>query len=108
YRNLLIVFFLCGLWHGAAWNFVLWGLLHDSFLVIERLGFDRFLAARVKPVQHVYTLLVVMVGWVLFRADSLSYASSFLGAMFGMARGDGVQYHLGLYANPGVLLAFAA
>lgn len=82
FRNLILVFFLCGLWHGASWTFVIWGLYHGLFLVAERLGL-KFLLQRVwKPIRHLYTLLVVMVGWVFFRADSFSYAFAFIGKMF--------------------------
>src|SRR5262249_35882888 len=90
YRNLVIVFFLCGLWHGASWNFVVWGLWHGVFLVVERVF------ATSSPKQNagamawtfwprVYTLLVVMIGWVFFRAETLSGAVAFLTAMTGLA-----------------------
>ena len=84
YRNLLIVFALCGLWHGASWNFVLWGLYHGLFLVLERQrpvrrALDRLPGA----LGWVYTMAVVAVGWVLFRADTLPAACSYIGAMFG-------------------------
>jgi len=85
YLNLATVFLLCGLWHGASWNFVIWGALHGAFLVLERLGFQRLLERVWSPVRHVYTLLVVLVTWVFFRAPTLSAASSFLHAMFGGA-----------------------
>jgi alginate O-acetyltransferase complex protein AlgI len=92
--NLLLVFFLCGLWHGAAWNFVLWGLYHGAFLVLERLGrgssagerLGARLARLPAPLASLYTLLVVMVGWVLFRAESLGDVGRFLAALVG-ARG---------------------
>src|SRR5262245_5148881 len=80
YRNLVTVFFLCGLWHGASWNFVIWGLWHGTFLVIERVASSG--ERRGRPfLSHVYTLVVVMIGWVFFRADTLSHAVAFLGAM---------------------------
>ncbi len=84
YLNLLIVFFLCGLWHGASWNFVAWGLYHGGFLVIERLGQGRWLAVLPRPLRHLYTLLVVMIGWVLFRAESMTYALGYVKALFGL------------------------
>ena len=80
-RNLLIVFLLTGLWHGAAWTFVIWGLYHGGFLLLERFGLGRLLARAPRPVGHVYALLVVMAGWVLFRAESLPRALGYLGAM---------------------------
>ena len=81
-RNLFIVFFLCGFWHGASWNFVVWGLYHGSFLIIERAGFHKLLIRLWKPVQHFYVILVVMIGWVFFRADTIGYALQYLQRMF--------------------------
>ncbi|PZQ62186.1 MAG: hypothetical protein DI570_11905 [Phenylobacterium zucineum] len=80
-RNLLIVFLLTGLWHGAAWTFVLWGLYHGAFLLAERLGLGRLLAAGPRVLSRAYTLLAVMIGWVLFRAETLPDALGYLGRM---------------------------
>jgi len=76
------VFFLTGLWHGSSWNFVFWGLFHGLFLVIERMGFDKILQKAWKPFQHFYTLSVVTISWVFFRADSFSHAYDYLHSMF--------------------------
>lgn len=89
YFNLLIVFVLCGFWHGAAWNFIVWGAHHGLFLIIERMGLGRILAAAPKPVSLIYTLLVVMSGWVWFRAETLPDAVVYFGALFEL-QGDGV------------------
>ncbi len=81
YRNLMIVFFLTGLWHGASWNFVIWGLFHGTFLVLERIfPIEKFL--RFRLLQSVYTLLIVVVAWVFFRAETLSGAWAYLNRMF--------------------------
>jgi alginate O-acetyltransferase complex protein AlgI len=85
YLNLLIVFFLCGLWHGASWTFVVWGLYHGVFLVLERTRFGGLIKLLPRPMRHAYALLVVMVGWVLFRADTFQEGMGLLGAMFGFA-----------------------
>ena len=70
YRNLMIVFFLTGLWHGASWNFVIWGLFHGTFLVLERIfPIEKILHFRL--LKSIYTLLVVIVAWVFFRAETL-------------------------------------
>jgi alginate O-acetyltransferase complex protein AlgI len=82
YVNLWLVFLLCGLWHGAGWTFVAWGLYHGLFLVLERRGLARWLERLGAPFGHAYTLLVVMCGWVLFRSDSIPQAGAFLRAMF--------------------------
>jgi alginate O-acetyltransferase complex protein AlgI len=82
--NLLIVFLATGIWHGAAWSFVIWGLWHGGFLILERLlGSPRNVV-----LARVYTLLVVLVGWVFFRSNTLGEAVDFIGHMFGRA-GDG-------------------
>ena len=83
--NLFLVFFLCGLWHGANWTFVVWGMLHGSFLVIERLWLGQVLAKQARVVQHAYTLVVVMLAWVIFRANDFTQAANVIQAMFGMA-----------------------
>ncbi len=82
YLNLVIVFFLTGFWHGASWSFIIWGLFHGFFMVIERLGFDKLLDKLWKPIANMYALLVVMFAWVLFRADTLSYALRYWRALF--------------------------
>ena len=84
YRNLLIVFFVTGLWHGASLNFVVWGLFHGVFLLVERAGLGKWLDRVPAIVGHVYTLLVVLVGWVFFRATDLSSAVAYLGKMVGL------------------------
>jgi alginate O-acetyltransferase complex protein AlgI len=82
YVNLIIVFFITGFWHGASWTFVVWGLFHGSFLIIERIGLGNILDKSPKIISNFYTLIVVMMGWVLFRADDFSLAGSFYKALF--------------------------
>src|SRR5262249_42960250 len=86
YRNLVIVFLLCGLWHGAAWTFVLWGAYYGLLLVIERLGFGRALAKAPSPRQQACCLLAVALGWVLFRSNSLEQGIDMLARMFVLVR----------------------
>lgn len=99
YLNLFIVFFLTGLWHGASWNFVVWGLIHGFFIVLERIGGDKILNRLWKPIQHLYTLTIVLFAWVLFRADDFSYAWGYYKAMFGQNNADYVFYELSKYLN---------
>lgn len=73
YCNLIIVFFVTGLWHGASFNFILWGLWHGVLQVIERLGFNKLLT-RYKGFAHIYTIIAFIFGWVIFRADNLVQA----------------------------------
>jgi alginate O-acetyltransferase complex protein AlgI len=85
--NLLIVFFLVGLWHGASWAFVVWGLWHGTFLILERTPFGLALEKAWRPLRHVYAMLVVVVGWVFFRSSNdLSYAIVYLKNMFFMGK----------------------
>ena len=88
YRNLLIVFFLTGLWHGASWNFIVWGMFYGIFLIAERIGLDDLLHRLPSVVSRIYTLMVVVIGWVFFRADNLTKAWIYLKSMFGMNFGD--------------------
>jgi alginate O-acetyltransferase complex protein AlgI len=129
YGNLVTVFFLCGLWHGASWNFVIWGLWHGSFLVIERVLFNRGdrkarreqdgsaisavsavpsgpLAWPIWP--HVYTLAVVMIGWVFFRADTLPAAIAFLKSLAGLTQAAPTPYTVAWSLTPELWLALAA
>ncbi len=111
YFNLVVVFFLCGLWHGASWNFVVWGLFHGLFAIWERLGLLQIIEKRqwLSPLGHIYTLLVVMVGWVFFRADRLGDASAFLQAMANLSNhSNNTAYYLGYYFNTEIWLAMAA
>ena len=101
-RNILVVWMLTGLWHGASWNFVLWGLGFAVLLVAEKLVYGRLLQ-RTHVLKHVYTLLLVTLSFVLFNADSVSEAVSQLGAMFGagglpLVSTEGV-YYLKSYAG---------
>ncbi len=83
YRNLITVFVLCGVWHGANWTFVLWGLWHGAFLVVERLGLKRRLLRVPAWMRWLYALLAVMGGWVLFRSADLSTAVDYLASLVG-------------------------
>ena len=106
--NLLCVFFLCGLWHGASWNFVIWGLFHGSFLVLERWPLLARLRALPAPLHHAYLLFVVLVSWVFFRTETLGDSIQFLKAMFGFASlGDAVP-GFGMFSNALVLVAVIA
>jgi alginate O-acetyltransferase complex protein AlgI len=87
YLNLLLVFFLCGLWHGAAYSFIVWGLFHGVLLVLERLGLRRILGRIPAIGANGYTMLMVMIGWVLFRVDNLPQAGWVLTALLGLHQG---------------------
>ncbi|MBL0714429.1 MAG: MBOAT family protein [Desulfosarcina sp.] len=108
--NMAVVFVLCGLWHGANWTFLAWGIYHGLFLIIERLtGLRRMPARRWVVTRRAVTLLIVTVGWVLFRAADFGQAAGFLSAMFSW-RDLPLAYDLSLRLNPwdlGILLGAA-
>ena len=81
--NLVAVFFLCGLWHGASWTFVAWGLFHGIFLVLEKTPWGTALDKLPRPLRHAYTIFAVMMGWVLFRSDTFAGAGHYFAALFG-------------------------
>lgn len=83
-RNILVVWLLTGLWHGAAWNFVLWGLFFAVFLTVEKLWYGRALA-KTRVFKHIYVLLLVVVSFVLFDANSVEEAAAAIGGLFGAA-----------------------
>jgi alginate O-acetyltransferase complex protein AlgI len=95
YFNLWLVFLLSGLWHGAAWNFVAWGAFHGLFLVADRLFLVKFLEKLGKIPAILFTFFVTLIGWVLFRAETLSHALGYLKAMFSF-RSEGVAADLDL------------
>lgn len=80
--NLLIVWSLTGLWHGASWNFVMWGLYYGVLLIIEKYFLGRYLEKAPSWLQHAYTMVIVMIGWVFFSSADLSAALSYLQNMF--------------------------
>jgi alginate O-acetyltransferase complex protein AlgI len=92
YVNLIVVFFLCGLWHGANWTFVVWGMIHGCFLILERVGIAKLLARMPRPVRHLYTLMVVMLAWVFFRSADLPQALQHLRVMFGLGGVSSMEF----------------
>jgi len=111
YINLWIVFLLVGLWHGAGWNFIFWGIYQGFFLVIERIElvkktFNRILLPKI--FSHLYLILVVMIGWVFFRSKDFNYAVSFIRQLSQVFENKAYQnaYHsLAYFARRDVLLA---
>lgn len=81
--NLFIVFFVTGFWHGASWNFLVWGLMHGLFLVLERTNFGSFIKRIPTVFQSLYVLFVVIMAWVCFRSESLAFSLEYYKIMFG-------------------------
>jgi D-alanyl-lipoteichoic acid acyltransferase DltB (MBOAT superfamily) len=99
YVNLGTVFLLCGLWHGAHRTFIIWGIHHGFFLIVERAGLSRWLKAAPWPMAWLYTLLVVMTGWVWFRAKGYSRAIEMFEGLAGLNGFSGLNFatHVALY-----------
>lgn len=85
--NLMVVWVLTGMWHGAAWNFIAWGVYYGVILVMEKYVWGASLDMLPNPMRHIYTGIMVLVGWVLFFSPSLGYALRYLGAMIGGGTG---------------------
>ena len=94
--NILIVWMLTGLWHGSAWNFIIWGLYYGLLLLLEKYFLAKYLEKLPGIVQKIYAFIFAVFGWVLFSATSLSGAFTFLGNMFGIG-GHGLVDSTGLY-----------
>jgi alginate O-acetyltransferase complex protein AlgI len=108
-RNLWIVFFLAGVWHGASWNFIIWGLWHGLFLWLERLALVEATFSRLpKFAHHGYAMFVVFIGWVFFRSPTLDYAIGFLARMGGFgSRNGGLTLSVNVSTPMMVLIAVA-
>jgi alginate O-acetyltransferase complex protein AlgI len=108
YFNVLFVFLLCGLWHGASWPFVIWGLYHGILLVLERTRFGAVVNRMPRPLRHLYTLLVVMLGSVFFRAETFAQAAQFFRAMLGFAPLSATHQPLARYVTNQVFWSLVA
>lgn len=94
--NIFIVWMLTGIWHGAGWNFLLWGLWFALFLILEKMGVGMVLSCLPKAAGAVYTMIVVLVGWVFFSIADVGSAAAYLQAMFGL-NGAGLWDGAALY-----------
>ncbi len=103
--SIFIVFTLCGLWHGAGYMFIAWGMVHGAILAVESLWLGKIIKKWKPPFQHAYLLFVVMMTWVLFRSPGVKYAICYFKALAGINLNTGLQYHLSLYINNELLIA---
>ena len=83
-RNIFIVWLLTGFWHGASWNFVLWGLYFGVLLIIEKLILAKYLEKVPTILRHIYTMFLVIISWIIFAFDDMANVFLYLKAMFGM------------------------
>jgi alginate O-acetyltransferase complex protein AlgI len=107
HANLLAVFVLCGLWHGPSWSYIAWGLFNGLFLIVERRGLGTWLALHGGPLGHIYTMLVWLVGLVIFRSMNLDQAGEMLQCMFGASATSSAAYPLEMYVDAGLCCVLA-
>jgi len=110
YFNLFVVFLATGFWHGAAWNFIFWGLWHGMFIIIEKAtGWHKKEGGKLLNItQHIYCILAFVIGWVMFRADTMSYAWDYLKNMFCLIGEHKIMYKMAYYIDNIEIMAFAA
>jgi Predicted membrane protein involved in D-alanine export len=110
YINLFIVFLATGIWHGANWTFVVWGLWHGTFIIFEKAtGWHKETCGKlINFTKHIYTILIFIFGWVLFRSDSISYAAAYIKNMLGLLPVHDVKYALPYYVDNFEKIIFAA
>ena len=82
-RNILIVWTLTGIWHGAGWNFLLWGLYYGAWMLAERLFLGKWLEKLPRAVRHIYTMFIVLIGWALFAVEDMGRLGAYFSSLFG-------------------------
>ena len=95
-RNIFVVWFLTGFWHGAAWNFIFWGVYYGILLLLEKYVLKKVLEKVPAFIKHIYTMFFVLIGWVLFFSPGLGEAVSYIGTMFGIGA-NGLADAAGIY-----------
>jgi len=105
--NLVFVFLLCGLWHGASWTFIIWGAWYGLFLLLERTWFGTLIERAPRALRHFYLLAVVVTGWVFFRADSMGFAITYLKSMLGVHWGSVRTGQFAIHLNNEIVTLFA-
>lgn len=105
--TLMTVFFFCGLWHGASWHFVLWGVWNGAFVCIERLGLGKFIDSAWRPFRHAYVIAVWLFSMILFRSESMAQAQALWWNMLGLNHNQEGYYTLGVLLDPEICVTFA-
>ena len=108
--NLGVVFFLTGLWHGASWTFIIWGIWNGFFIILEKItGWHKDVQGFwINFLKHIYAIFVFVLGWVLFRSDDLGYAFTYIKNMFGLATVHDISYALPYYIDTYEVIMFIA
>jgi alginate O-acetyltransferase complex protein AlgI len=99
YRNLFVVWFLTGLWHGASWTFVAWGLYYGFFIMLEKTFLERLLKKSPKIIRHIYLLFIVLIGWVFFRANNISQGIGLIKVIMGLGTNPMINNELLICIN---------
>lgn len=105
-RNILFVWMLTGFWHGASWNFILWGLYFSLFLILEKFFFGNSME-RVPIVSNIYTLFIVMISWIIFNTSNLTHFLQYISALFNFKQGfdlASIKYFQYLYVWPYLII----
>ena len=105
YINLFIVFLSTGIWHGAKWTFIIWGLWHGIFIVIEKkFEIEKYNKKYEILIRHIYTFFIIVIGWVFFRAENISYGIKFLKIMFGISKNVKIPYDVMYFLDRKIIL----
>ena len=106
--NLGVVFFLTGLWHGASWTFIIWGIWNGFFIILEKItGWHKDVQGFwINFTKHIYAIFVFVLGWVLFRSDDLGYAFTYIKNMFGLVTVHDISYALHYYIDTYEVIMF--
>lgn len=105
--NILIVWSLTGMWHGAAWNFIAWGMFYGMLLILEKYVLKNFLETIPTALRHIGTLIVVMIGWVFFSSENIAQAGEFIGALVGFGNGSFIDSQAMYLLNENTFAIFA-
>ncbi len=100
-----ITWFLVGLWHGASWTFIVWGLIYGAFLVMEQLGLEKKMRKLWRPLRHIYTILIVMLAWIFFRAATFQEAFGVVKGMLGINGINSGEFEYYRYVTPGFVIS---
>lgn len=108
YRNLLIVWTFTGFWHGASWTFMAWGFYYGILICLEKKFLLNWLSKIPRVVRHIYVLILVMIGWVFFRADNFTYSFDYIKTMFFITENEFYDYSTLIYLQDyGIYFALA-